>query len=215
MPEMRDVKTTALGDLSGGGGFFIRRVASPGSLAARGARKPLAWRFIRPSDNKENAPPIWALKATPGKRRSPLPDWYPRTPLRDITVIVKAIERTRSRIAAAQQQSQTSEQDVAHCSEVQGSLDVAPSCSSTQTAATPASSLVKGSLKIFSSPSETSLVTPSKPMDPALQDHMEKKLSSSIEQIEKMVKRNLKRTPKAAAQPSKRAIQRRTLMSMR
>jgi hypothetical protein len=43
---------------------------------------------------------------------------------------------------------------------------------------------------------------------------MEKKLSSSIEQIEKMVRRNLKKTPKAA-QPSKRTIQRRTLMSMR
>jgi hypothetical protein len=70
-------------------------------------------------------------------------------------------------------------------------------------------------LKTSSSPSDCSLqATPSKPNDPALADLMEKKLSSSIEQIEKMVRRNLKKTPKAA-QPSKRTIQRRTLMSMR
>uniref|UniRef100_I1PM63 Uncharacterized protein n=1 Tax=Oryza glaberrima TaxID=4538 RepID=I1PM63_ORYGL len=213
MPEMRDSKRTALGELSGGGGFFIRRVASPGALAARGPGKPLARRFIRPSNNKENVPPVWAVKATATKRRSPLPDWYPRTPLRDITAIAKAIQRSRLRIAAAQQRSQTPEQNTPHCTEVRDSLDVEPGINSTQIVATPASSLAKDSLKIFSSPSETSLITPSKPMDPVLLDDMEKKLSSSIEQIEKMVRRNLKRTPKAAAaQPSKRAIQRRTLM---
>jgi len=71
-----------------------------------------------------------------------------------------------------------------------------------------------GKLKT-SSPSDCSLqATPSKPNDPALSDLMEKKLSSSIEQIEKMVRRNLKKTPKAA-QPSKRVVQRRILMSMR
>ncbi|XP_009602908.1 protein POLYCHOME-like [Nicotiana tomentosiformis] len=31
-------------------------------------------------------------------RRSVLPSWYPRTPLRDITSIVRAIERTRARL---------------------------------------------------------------------------------------------------------------------
>uniref|UniRef100_A0A0E0KRS9 Uncharacterized protein n=1 Tax=Oryza punctata TaxID=4537 RepID=A0A0E0KRS9_ORYPU len=215
MPEMRDSKRTALGDLSGGG-FFIRRVASPGALAVRGSGKPLARRFIRPSNNKENVPPVRAVKATTAKRRSPLPDWYPRTPLRDITAIAKAIQRSRLRIAASHQQSQTPEQDIPHCTEVQDSIDVVPGSNPTQIVATPAPSLAKDSLKIFSSPSETSLVTPSKRTDPAHLDDMEKKLSSSIEQIEKMVRRNLKRTPKAAAaQPSKRAIQRRTLMSMR
>uniref|UniRef100_A0A0D9ZM14 Uncharacterized protein n=1 Tax=Oryza glumipatula TaxID=40148 RepID=A0A0D9ZM14_9ORYZ len=186
MPEMRDSKRTALGELSGGGGFFIRRVASPGALAARGPGKPLARRFIRPSNNKENVPPVWAVKATATKRRSPLPDWYPRTPLRDITAIAKAIQRSRLRIAAAQQRSQTPEQNTPHCTEVRDSLDVEPGINSTQIVATPASSLAKDSLKIFSSPSETSLVTPSKPIDPVLLDDMEKKLSSSIEQIEKM-----------------------------
>ncbi|CAD6267932.1 unnamed protein product [Miscanthus lutarioriparius] len=44
-------------------------------------------------------------------------------------------------------------------------------------------------------------MAPSKPNDPSPAD-LEKKLSSSIEQIEKMVTRHMKETPKAA-QPSK------------
>jgi hypothetical protein len=51
-------------------------------------------------------------------------------------------------------------------------------------------------------------------MDPALAGIVEKKLSSSIEKIEKLVRRNLKRTPKAA-QASRKANRRRNLMSMR
>lgn len=91
MPESRDGRSEDLADLSGGvggGGFFIRRVASPGALAVRGVRKPLARRYISPSRNKENLLPVWALRVTPTKR-SPLPGWYPRTPLRDITAIAK------------------------------------------------------------------------------------------------------------------------------
>ncbi|KAL5215334.1 hypothetical protein ABZP36_004486 [Zizania latifolia] len=187
MHELRDGKRTALGDLSSGG-FFIRRVASPGALAVRGSRKTQPRRFISPSNNKENVPPAWS-----------------------------AIERSRLRIAASQQQSQRPEQEVPHCPKVQDSLGATPGSSSTQIVASPASRLAKGNLKIFSSPSETSLLTPSnsEPIDPALLDLRKKKLSSSIEQIEKLVRRNLKRTPKAVAQPSKRAIQRCTLMSMR
>ena len=66
-----------------------------------------------------------------------------------------------------------------------------------------------------SSPSDCYLqATSSKPNDSALADLMEKKLSRSIEQIEKIVSQLLKETPKAT-QPSKVAVQRRTLMSMR
>ncbi|KAM0893892.1 hypothetical protein ACQ4PT_024800 [Festuca glaucescens] len=220
MPEHREIKRTGLTDLSGGG-FFIRRVSSPGALAGRRAGWPLSRRFPSPSSNKENVPPVWAVKATPARRRTPLPDWYPRTPLRDITAIVKAIERSRLRIAAARQQSEIpeqspqpasfsttvpAEQDISHCTEAQDSLAIASGSAST--------SLDEHSFKVYSSPSKSSLNTPTKPIDPALADLMEKKLSSSIEQIEKTVKKNLKRIPKAA-QPSKRANQRRTLMSMR
>jgi hypothetical protein len=91
MPEHREIKRTGLTDLSGGG-FFIRRVASPGGLAGRRTGKPLSRRFPSPFSNKENVPPVWAVKATPARRRSSLPDWYPRTPLRDITAIAKVMD---------------------------------------------------------------------------------------------------------------------------
>jgi hypothetical protein len=85
-----------------------------------------------------------------------------------------------------------------------------PTTEEARAVATPTTSLADGKLK--ATPSDCFLqATPSKPNDPAL---MEKKLSSSIEQIEKMVRRNLKKTPKAA-QPSKSVVQRRILMSMR
>lgn len=93
MPEVRNSGgRAALADPSGGG-FFIRRTTSPpGAVAV----KPLARRALPPTSNKENVPPSWAVtvRATP-KRRSPLPEWYPRSPLRDITSVVKVMNHSR------------------------------------------------------------------------------------------------------------------------
>ena len=89
MAEVRIASRTAVADRSGGG-FFIRRLASPGAVVEKGAVKPLARRVPLPSDNKENVPPAWAAWTAP-KRRSSLPEWYPRTPLRDITSVIKVI----------------------------------------------------------------------------------------------------------------------------
>ena len=89
MAEVRIASRTAVADRSGGG-FFVRRVASPGAVVDKGAVKPLARRVPSPSSNKENVPPAWAAWAAP-KRRSSLPEWYPRTPLRDITSVIKVI----------------------------------------------------------------------------------------------------------------------------
>jgi len=138
---------------------------------------------------------------------------------------MQAIER-RSRLqnAAAQQQilwTEDSSQSVDPITPAQAEQGV-PTTEGGQAVASPATSLEDGKLKTSSSPSDCSLqATPSMEKklsnssnDPALTDLMEKKLSNSIEQIEKMVRRNLKKTPKAA-QPSKRIIQRRTLTSMR
>ncbi|PWZ41761.1 hypothetical protein Zm00014a_028541 [Zea mays] len=227
MPESRDGRSEDLADLSGGvggGGFFIRRVASPGALAVRGVRKPLARRYISPSRNKENLLPVWALRVTPTKR-SPLPGWYPRTPLRDITAIAKAIQRSRSRIAAAQQRSQRIEQSSqsvnvttpaqaeqdAHIAEASHAVASGSGSTEREAVANPATVLADDNLNVSSLPAEGSLNTPSKPMDPALAD---KKLSGSIEKVEKLVRKNLKRTSRAA-QASRRATQRRNLMSMR
>lgn len=91
MPQVRTASRPALAS-NYGGGYFIRRVrvASPGALVGKGTVKLLARRARTPSNNKENVPPAGAVRARP-KRRSPLPDWYPRTPLRDITSIVKVL----------------------------------------------------------------------------------------------------------------------------
>ncbi|TVU29484.1 hypothetical protein EJB05_21050, partial [Eragrostis curvula] len=225
MPEVRVATRSVLADHSGGG-FFIRRVASPGAVVVKGGVKPLARQALTPSSNKENVPPAGAVTAAP-KKRSPLPDWYPRTPLRDITSIVKALERRRSRLedAAALQQIQWTEDPTTPVQVEQNVpqstpqthetlVVVASGPGSTQVVANPTTSSAEGKLKAPSSPSDCSLQTvPSKPNDPALAD-LEKELSGSIEQIEKIVSRNLKKAPKAA-QPSKMTAQRRTLMSMR
>jgi hypothetical protein len=87
---MRTASRPALADISGGG-FFIRRVESPGAVLVKGAVKLRARQALSPSSNKENVPPVGAVRVAP-KRRSPLPDWYPRTPLRDITSIVKVVD---------------------------------------------------------------------------------------------------------------------------
>ena len=127
---------------------------------------------------------------------------------------MQALER-RSRLqdaAARQLIHWTEDSSVDPITPVQA--ESTPTTEETQAVATPVTSVADGKMKA-SSPSDCSLqATPSKPNDPALSDLMEKKLSSSIEQIEKMVRRNLKKTPKAA-QPSKRVVQRRILMSMR
>jgi len=142
---------------------------------------------------------------------------------------MQAIQRSRSRIAAAQQQSQRieqspqsvnvttaaqAEQDASHIAEASHPVASGSGSTERETVANPATVLADDNLNVSSSPAESSLNTQSKPMDPALSDIVEKKLSSSIEKIEKLVRKNLKRTPKAA-RASRRATQRRNLMSMR
>jgi hypothetical protein len=121
------------------------------------------------------------------------------------TTTFQALERSRLRDAASRQQR----------TEDSSLLDpVTQDLSSTQDVATPTTS-AKDKLTTSSSTSDCSLQTaPSRPIDPALYDLLEKELSNSIEKIEKMVRRNLKQTPKAT-QPSKRVVQRRILLSMR
>ncbi|CAL4886997.1 unnamed protein product [Urochloa decumbens] len=230
MPQVRTASRPVLASHSGGG-FFVRRVALPGIVVAKCTIKPLARRTRIRLCNKENVPPAGAMKVAP-KSRSPLPDWYPRTPLRDITSIVKALDR-RSRLkdAAAQQQIQRIEdssqlvdptpvqaeqndpQSTQQAQETLGAGTSGPG--STSVVANLTTSVAEGKPKESYSPSDCSLQTvQAKPNDSVLVDLMEKKLTRSIEQIEKMVSQRLKEAPKAT-QPSKVAVQRRTLMSMR
>ncbi|EES07066.2 hypothetical protein BDA96_04G210500 [Sorghum bicolor] len=225
MPQLRTASRPVLARNSTGGIFIRRRVASPG-----GAVKPLARRVRTHFSNKENVPPVGAARAKP-KRRSPLPDWYPRSPLRDITSIVKALEkRNRLEEDAARQHIQWNEDSPqpvdptttvhaehsdpdSQSTQTQETLGVVASPGSTSAVANNVTSVAEDKQEASSSPSDCLQMAPSKPNDPSPAD-LEKKMSSSIEQIEKMVRRHMKETPKAA-QPSKLVVQRRILMSMR
>lgn len=230
MAEVRIASTTTVADRSSGG-FFIRRLVSPGAVVEKGGVKPLARRVPLPSSNKENVPPAWAAWTAP-KRRSALPEWYPRTPLRDITSVIKAVERkNRLRDAAARQlqwdedatsqsgdEAQTDQgfqQSAPPTDETLAVIASGPAASAEAVATTSsAACLAEGTLGVSDG---CSLQTPSRPCDPpAPACVVEQQLANSIEQIEKMVRRNLKRVDPKAARPSKTpAVQRRTLMSMR
>ncbi|XP_010928467.1 uncharacterized protein [Elaeis guineensis] len=97
MPEARDwvVRGAGVGTRELAGGFFIQRGMSP-IPAARSGRVPSR----RVADGEENIP-SWAVTRS---RKSPLPVWHPRTPLRDITVIVSALGRRRIHLRAPQVQ---------------------------------------------------------------------------------------------------------------
>jgi hypothetical protein len=83
------------------GGYFIRRVVTPqvnlGILTSTAStRKTIVGPTPPAGNNTENlVSPIAGrfagrgLSAQSKHRKSPLPDWYQRTPLRDITVICK------------------------------------------------------------------------------------------------------------------------------
>ncbi|EHA8586419.1 extensin [Cocos nucifera] len=97
MPDARDwvVRGAGVATRELAGGFFIQRGVSPMPAARSG-------RFLsrRVGDGKENIRP----RAVTRSSKSPLPEWHPRTPLRDITVIVSALGRRRSPLRAPQVQ---------------------------------------------------------------------------------------------------------------
>ncbi|KAG6494361.1 protein POLYCHOME-like [Zingiber officinale] len=90
-------------------GFWIRRPAYP--IGLRRSRSNNLQNFMSPTDNKENIPPTTARHLA-RQRKSPLPHWYPRTPLRDITVVINALQRRkmRSRATNAQQRNSNPEE---------------------------------------------------------------------------------------------------------
>ncbi|KAI9127439.1 hypothetical protein K1719_001998 [Acacia pycnantha] len=132
--------------------------------------------------------------------RSVLPSWYPRTPLRDITAVVRAVKRRR-----------------VHLGENQGQQPMSPSPAGQSSAKSPnstiglklrtptGSKLPKILLNITNQPDEGSeFLTP------------QKKLLNSIDMVEKVVReelQKLKRTPSAKKADREQRV--RTLMSMR
>ncbi|KAI9159629.1 hypothetical protein LWI28_000367 [Acer negundo] len=162
---------------------------------------------------RENTPPFGSAR----RGRSVLPAWYPRTPLRDITAIVRAIERRRARLGEVegQQMDRPTFQDQR---EVDSSIpqsgdrpehDVSlmsphPS-SSIKHPPSPVGKVSKILLNITNQAGEGSeFLTP------------QKKLLNSIDKVEKVVMEELnklKRTPTAKKAEREKRV--RTLMSMR
>ncbi|WOK95408.1 hypothetical protein Cni_G04115 [Canna indica] len=95
MPEAHQ-RMVSMRDVSGGG-FWVRRPVYPAGVSRFRSRHGQNMAYT--TDNKENIPPPGVVTAR--RRKSPLPHWYPRSPLRDITVIVNALERRRMRLRAA------------------------------------------------------------------------------------------------------------------
>ncbi|THU67412.1 hypothetical protein C4D60_Mb05t24360 [Musa balbisiana] len=186
-------------------GFWIRRVAFPDAVVRSRSRREQSLVFT--TDDKENIPPSLVVTARRrvGRRKSPLPSWYPRTPLRDVTVVVNALERRRMRATATRVKRRNRNREMkepdqtslgeALSSDVSDALYVSPIGHSLQS---PSSGLVSVSTT-----------------DPSTEDmrptEFEEKLQSTIAEMERLVLRNLKRSP----EPHAKKKPTRTLLSMR
>ncbi|XP_050382839.1 protein POLYCHOME-like [Argentina anserina] len=151
---------------------------------------------------RENTPPVGSFSRRRGQgSNSVLPYWYPRTPLRDITAITRAIERRRARLA--EENGQTLEGQVP--SQKPQVFTATPSTIKKRPRPPPSVLKVqKILLEVANQPDEGDFVTP------------QKKLLNSIDKVEKVVLdelQRLKRTPSAKKAERERKV--RTLMSMR
>ncbi|KAK4281842.1 hypothetical protein QN277_013290 [Acacia crassicarpa] len=192
------------------------RFGSPRTVVGRGpARGRNLYRS--PATGLENTPPGTARRVRGRRSRSQLPSWYPRTPLRDITAITRAIERRRERLGDYEGQQiegpHHSDQLLSDpsISESSPQLEDRTLANSSNAAVgvklqTPAASKVPKILLDITSKSEgeSELLTP------------QKQLLYSIDQVEKAVKEELqkfRRTPTAKKAEREKRV--RTLMSFR
>ncbi|XP_057496734.1 protein POLYCHOME-like [Actinidia eriantha] len=167
--------------------------------------------------SRENLPSGTLRRGRGRSTNSVLPSWYPRTPLRDITAVVRAIERRRagSRETQGQQMDSSIPQD-------QNAHDPSESISGAQ---------LEHDLSM-TSPNPTVGIKPCPPSvgkvpkillditnrNAGEQDFLtpQKKLLNSIDMVEKVVMQELKKlksTP--SAKKAERETRVRTLMSMR
>uniref|UniRef100_A0A1D1ZLX4 Uncharacterized protein n=1 Tax=Anthurium amnicola TaxID=1678845 RepID=A0A1D1ZLX4_9ARAE len=164
------------------------------------------------AEGDENVPPEGSRSTR--RRGSPLPAWHQRTPLRDITALMNAMERRRVSLRLAARQRRNQDTALSPPSGLQDSpsplgltvpSDVPDNPALPGTGASPPA--------VENSPPHTPPLAPSSTAagDPKLTE-AERKLEKSIHVIEKAVKENLKRTLKVN---DGRAVQRRTLLSMR
>ncbi|XP_027351083.1 protein POLYCHOME [Abrus precatorius] len=201
--------------------------ASPLHVATIFARRRASFIYLDPPPTPAPRNPIARPRAryshAPGRENTPLvtprrgrgrgsvlPSWYPRTPLRDITVLSRAIERRRARLGENEgQQIGDSDQvlpDPFSASQIERDSSALSPNSVGVKLRTPAGSKVpKIILDIDNLPEgESEILTP------------QKKLLNSIDKVEKGFReelQKLKRTPSAKKAEREKRVK--TLMSMR
>ncbi|XP_059295980.1 protein POLYCHOME-like isoform X2 [Lycium ferocissimum] len=199
--ESPSTGTPATATRGGGGG--TGRIGGFGSPRNRRGRTPA--RVI----GRQNISPTGHQGRNRG-RHSVLPSWYPRTPLRDITSIVRAIERTRARL----RESEGGEQLESVVPQDHTVPDPSESTSGLKTRnryyPKSVGKVPKILLDITNQKPEAGSSGASDCVTPG------RKLLDSIETVEKDVKEELhklKRTPSARKQEREKRVK--TLMSMR
>ncbi|KAF5737334.1 hypothetical protein HS088_TW13G00213 [Tripterygium wilfordii] len=166
---------------------------------------------------RENVPPVGSARRGRGRvTNSVLPSWYPRTPLRDITAVVRAIERRRARFVEVEgqeieslgtqgQRFLISSPSLSGAQLEHGISTVSPSPHGGKKSCPPVGKLPKILRDITNeAASGSESLTP------------QKKLLNSIDSVEKVVMeelQRLKRTPSAKRAEREKRV--RTLKSMR
>ncbi|XP_057982473.1 protein POLYCHOME-like [Malania oleifera] len=208
---MRTIVTRArMGSRGAGGGSRLGRRSFARSAIGHGRLV-----FGSPSVRGENPPAGSSRRGRGSSTNSVLPSWYPRTPLRDITAIVRAIERRRAHLREIEGQQIESpmpqDQSVLSAFTSSAQLEhnislISPRPNAGMKPRTPSVGKVpKILLSVASETAGTSdFLTP------------QKKLLNSIDKVEKVVMeelQKLKRTPSAKKAEREKKV--RTLMSMR
>ncbi|XP_010672481.2 protein GIGAS CELL1 [Beta vulgaris subsp. vulgaris] len=145
--------------------------------------------------NQENQRPRSVRKGQ--GRGSILPSWYPRTPLRDITAIVRAIERKRAELRDNDQMIESPQQET-------NSLDTTTELNNEMSISTPPQACKFKDDNASKKGKDIEFFTP------------QKKLLNSIEKVRHIWledQRKLERTPAAKKAERKKMV--RVLMSMR
>ncbi|KAK7396276.1 hypothetical protein VNO78_17167 [Psophocarpus tetragonolobus] len=219
MPESRDRRVTPV-DLAAS---FSRRRAL---LVYQDPRTPprtapLGRARARPFLGSQNTPPSGTLRRARGRvpSRSLLPPWYPRTPLRDISAVVRAIERRRARLGEDEGQrlgiALPADQSVPHPCD-SASASVSASAFGESSSKSPKSVGVKLRTPFGSKVPKIYLDISDLPEGESDSLTPQKKLLNNIDQIDEAVQeelKKLKRTPSAKKAEREKRV--RTLMSMR
>ncbi|KAG9450681.1 hypothetical protein H6P81_010646 [Aristolochia fimbriata] len=197
------------------------------------------------SENKENIPPESSRSRRRRRRpkKSRLPSWYPRTPLRDITAIVAAMERRRVRLRNEAEMRRRNQEaldsprtpvrggspsapEPSVSEDTRRAIEAAQEPSVSEETPRPVQATACNSAEILehSTPAESSPqsirdaandapVAPIMPTNDQSLISVQKKLSE-MQELEKAVKNRLKERKKTQKQPNTQ-YRRNTLMSMR